>query len=96
MCQSVLHGRVLSNTWIEAENFLLTLKPFVITEEHLHILVPGSVHDSRILQESFMQDVLDTHMLGKYYLLRDAGYACQTNLLTPYPEPGPDSAREIK
>ena len=46
---------------------------------------PGSVHDSRALQESFLQDVLDRNVLGKYYILADSGYSCQYNLLTPYP-----------
>ena len=45
---------------------------------------PGSVHDSRILNESDLQRVLDQHLLGNYYLLGDQGYKCQTNLLTPY------------
>ena len=48
---------------------------------------PGSVHDSRALQESYLQDVLDRHLLGKKYLLGDKGYACQSNLLTPYSYP---------
>ena len=45
---------------------------------------PGSTHDSRVLQESYLQDVLDSYVLGNYYLLGDKGYACQSNLLTPY------------
>ena len=45
---------------------------------------PGSLHDSRVLQESNLQDVLDRYLLGEHYLLGDSGYACQTNLLTPY------------
>ena len=45
---------------------------------------PGSVHDHRILKESDLQQVLDLHLLGKYYLLGDQGYKCQANLLTPY------------
>ena len=47
---------------------------------------PGSVHDSRVLQESSIQEVLDTYQLGKYYLLGDTGYGCQYNLITPYPK----------
>ena len=47
---------------------------------------PGSVHDSRVLQESSIQEVLDTFQLGKYYLLGDTGYGCQYNLITPYPK----------
>ena len=46
---------------------------------------PGSVHDTRILKESDLQQVPDLHLMGKYYLLGDQGYKCQTNLLTPYP-----------
>ena len=45
---------------------------------------PGSVHDSRILNESDLQCVLDHHLLGNYYMIGDQGYRCQTNLLTPY------------
>ena len=45
---------------------------------------PGSTHDSRVLQESFLQEVLDNYLLGNYYLLGDKGYTCQSNLLTPY------------
>ena len=36
-----------------------------------------------------MQEVLDRNMLGRYYLVGDAGYACQYNLLTPFPN-GPE------
>ena len=43
------------------------------------------MHDTRILKESDLQQVLDMHLLGKYYLLGDQGYKCQANLLTPYP-----------
>ena len=48
---------------------------------------PGNVLDSRALQESYLQDVLDRLLLGKHYLLGDKGYACQSNLLTPYSYP---------
>ena len=34
---------------------------------------PGSVHDTRILKESDLQQVLDLHLMGKYYLLGDQG-----------------------
>ena len=44
----------------------------------------GSLHDSRVLKESFLQDVLDRNLLGEYYLIGDAGYHLQANLLTPY------------
>ena len=36
-----------------------------------------------------MQEVLDRNMLGKYYLVGDAGYTCQYNLITPFPN-GPE------
>ena len=52
---------------------------------HLSCRWPGSLHDSRVLQESNLQSVLDRYLLGEYYLLGDSGYACQTNLFTPYP-----------
>ena len=52
---------------------------------HLSPQWPGSVHDSRILKESDLQQVLDMHVLGSKYLIGDQGYKCQTNLLTPYP-----------
>ena len=45
---------------------------------------PGAVSDSRVLQESFLQDVLDRNLLGEYYMLGDAGYHLQCNLCTPY------------
>ena len=50
---------------------------------HLSCHWPGSVHDSRVLHESFIQDILDRNVLGKYFLVGDAGYSCQYNL--PYP-----------
>ena len=46
---------------------------------------PGSVHDRHILKECPLQEVLDGNMLRAYYILGDSGYACQTNLLTPFP-----------
>ena len=45
---------------------------------------PGSVHDTCILKESDLQQVLDQHLLEKYYLIGDSGYKCQSNLLMPY------------
>ena len=56
---------------------------------------PGSVHDSRVLQESFLQDVLDWNLLSEYYLLGDQGYCLQANLLTPYPRSGPLTEEQI-
>ena len=40
--------------------------------------------DLHTLSKSFIQDVLDRNILGKYYLLGDSGYCCQFSLLTPY------------
>ena len=34
---------------------------------------PGSTHDSHVLQESYLQDVLDSYILGSYYIIRDKG-----------------------
>ena len=56
---------------------------------------PGSCHDSRVLKETFLQDVLDRNLLGEYYLIGDAGYHLQANLLTPYPRSGPLSESDI-
>ena len=56
---------------------------------------PGSAHDSRVLQESFLQDVLDRNLLGEYYLIGDQGYQLQTNLLTPYPRSDPLTQEQI-
>ena len=55
----------------------------------------GSAHDSRVLQESFLQDVLDRNLLGEYYLIGDQGYQLQTNLLTPYPRSDPLTEQQI-
>ena len=33
---------------------------------------PGSVHDSHVLQETFLQDMLDRNLLDEYYLLGDS------------------------
>ena len=57
---------------------------------HMSCRWPGSLHNSRVLQESCMQEVLDRSMLGLYYLLGDRRYACQRNLLTPYNIPRND------
>ena len=69
-------------------NFSLNVQAIVNHRGALTNLVsrwPGSMHDTRILRESDMQQVLDLHLMGKYYLLGDQGYKCQSNLLTPYP-----------
>ena len=52
---------------------------------HLSSRWPGSLHDSCILQESSLHEVLDSHKLGPHFLIGDSGYVCQSNLLTPYP-----------
>ena len=68
-------------------NFSLNVQAVVNHRGALTNLIsrwPGSVHDSRILKESDLQQVLDFHLMGKYYLLGDQGYKCQSNLLTPY------------
>ena len=56
---------------------------------------PGSVHDSRVLQETFLQDVLDRNLLGQYYLIGDQGYRLQGNLLMPYPRSGVLTEQQI-
>ena len=56
---------------------------------------PGSTHDSRVLKESFMQDVLDRNLLSEYYLIGDQGYHLQANLLTPFPHSSPLTPQEI-
>ena len=85
----------LKAPWVNPEQYWNHHKFFSIATQlvvnhhgavtHLSCCWPGSVHDSRVLNESFLQEVLDQNVLGKYYLLGDAGYSCQYNLLTPYP-----------
>ncbi|XP_060588934.1 putative nuclease HARBI1 [Ruditapes philippinarum] len=50
---------------------------------------PGSVHDSRILQQSGLTTVFEGgHMpVGQYHLLGDSGYPCKKWLLTPFINP---------
>ena len=81
--------------WVNPEQYWTYKKNFAINVQlivnhqgaitHLSCRWPGSVHDSRVLSESYMQDMLDANILGQYYLLGDSGYSCQYNLLTPYP-----------
>nr|XP_037288690.1 LOW QUALITY PROTEIN: putative nuclease HARBI1 [Rhipicephalus microplus] len=49
---------------------------------------PGSVHDSRIFDNSCLR-VLYEEKRVPGVLLGDAGYACQPYLFTPFSEPGP-------
>ena len=56
---------------------------------------PGSCHNSRILQETFLQDPIESPALGKYYLIDDSGYANQLHLLMPYTEPQINDEKEI-
>ncbi|XP_060577992.1 putative nuclease HARBI1 [Ruditapes philippinarum] len=57
---------------------------------------PGSVHDSRILQQSGLFTIFEGgHMpAGQYYLLGDSGYPSKRWLLTPFlnPQPGSESS----
>ena len=55
----------------------------------------GGTHDSRVLKESFLQDVLDCNLLGEYYLIGDQAYHLQPNLLTPYPHSNPLTQQEV-
>jgi hypothetical protein len=54
---------------------------------------PGSTHDSRILQESGLKQLMEGGHLppGQYHILGDSGYPCKTWLLTPYLNPQPGS-----
>ena len=91
--------------WVHPEQFVNRKQSFSISTQmvvnhlghitHISARWPGSIHDSHILQESYLQDVLDANMLGNYYLIGDAGYACQLNLLTPYTQPQINDEKEI-
>ncbi|KAL3242029.1 hypothetical protein MRX96_021562 [Rhipicephalus microplus] len=50
---------------------------------------PGSVHDSRIFDNSRLWVLYEENRVPGV-LLGDAGYACQPYLFTPFSEPGPD------
>ena len=57
---------------------------------HLSCRWPGSVHDSRVFAESYLQEICDDKLLGHRYLLADSGYQLQTNVITPYVKPDTD------
>lgn len=51
---------------------------------HISCKWPGSTNDKRVLQMSSLQPILDRYILRDKYLLADAGYTCQANLITPH------------
>ena len=95
-CVGVIDGThiPIKAPWINGEQYKNYHKFYSIATQivvnhrgaivHLLCQWPGSVTDSRVLNESFLQDLLDRNILGRYYLLGDSGYACQYNLITPY------------
>nr|XP_037273588.1 LOW QUALITY PROTEIN: putative nuclease HARBI1 [Rhipicephalus microplus] len=54
---------------------------------------PGSVHDSRIFDNSRLRVLYEENRVPGV-LLGDAGYACQPYLFTPFSEPGPTDTRK--
>lgn len=56
---------------------------------------PGSVHDSRIFDNSRSRVLFETKRLPGV-LLGDAGYACMTFLLTPLGNAGPPNSPEAR
>ncbi|KAJ8931484.1 hypothetical protein NQ314_015596 [Rhamnusium bicolor] len=48
---------------------------------------PGSVHDSRVLRSSPLNETLP-EKCGDSYILGDSGYPCLKNLLTPFRDNG--------
>ena len=55
---------------------------------------PGSVHDSRILNESGLRQLFETHQVqANCHLLGDSGYGCKRWLLTPFLRPQLDHER---
>lgn len=48
---------------------------------------PGSVHDSRVFQNSPISKKL-RHLCKDQYILGDSAYTCQQNLITPYRDHG--------
>ena len=65
--------------WTNPEQYLNRNRIFAINTQfvvnhrgaitYLSARWPGSVHDSCVLQESYLLDVLDEHLLGSYYLI---------------------------
>lgn len=51
---------------------------------------PGSVHDSRIFENSRLCAELETNLNPRYHLLGDSGYSLKTYLLTPVLSPSND------
>lgn len=45
---------------------------------------PGSVHDSRIFDNSKVCELFESGMMPAGYLLGDQGYACRSYLITPF------------
>ncbi|XP_037526260.1 putative nuclease HARBI1 [Rhipicephalus sanguineus] len=56
---------------------------------------PGSVHDSRIFDDSRARVLFETERLPGV-LLGDAGYACTSFLMTPFSKPGPSNSPEAR
>ncbi|XP_060720063.1 LOW QUALITY PROTEIN: putative nuclease HARBI1 [Tachysurus vachellii] len=52
---------------------------------------PGSVHDARIFRESSLCQTFQQGMFLQWLLAGDRGYPCLPYLMTPYPEPGPQT-----
>lgn len=55
---------------------------------------PGSVHDSRVFNNSPLKNHLE-EKCGSYYLLGDSGYPLLPNLLTPYKDRGNLTRRQL-
>lgn len=55
---------------------------------------PGSIHDSRVFNNSTLGRTLE-EKCGRYFILGDSGYPLKTHLLTPYKDRGQLSRRQI-
>ncbi|KAK2832594.1 hypothetical protein Q7C36_016056 [Tachysurus vachellii] len=64
--------------------------PIIAPSENEAAKWPGSVHDSRMYQESTLSNRVERGEIDGF-LLGDMGYPCRPNLITSYtePEPGP-------